>query len=57
MVTSYEMTQWRTQRQVREQSSGRDGRRGNREKNGYDGRVMDKNAANREHDAMRVISR
>ncbi|QHN97328.1 uncharacterized protein DS421_18g626410 [Arachis hypogaea] len=56
MVTSFEMTQWGTQRRVRGQSSGRGGRRSNREKNRYDDRVTERDATNREHDAVKVMT-
>ncbi|QHN91618.1 uncharacterized protein DS421_17g576450 [Arachis hypogaea] len=43
-----------TQRRVKGQSSGQGKRRGNREENGHDGRVIKKNAANRNYDAIRL---
>ncbi|QHO30966.1 uncharacterized protein DS421_8g237530 [Arachis hypogaea] len=56
MVISFEMTQWGTQRRGKGQNSKRDGRCNNREENGHDGSVTERNAANREHDVVRVMA-
>ncbi|RYR24148.1 hypothetical protein Ahy_B02g057650 [Arachis hypogaea] len=45
-----------TQRQTRGQSSRRGGRRDNREENGHNDIITERDAINREHDAMKVMA-